>query len=320
MNLRCVPRVLGDPVIPGRVRRSLVGGVIVAMILAACGSSSGPAAGQTTQPTSAAPSVAASSSPPGSAAPTESPSASPTTAATGGSGTFALAGLSSVLDAPAQIADTSTFSKSFASETPVIYVVYQLSPGSSGKVESTWKKGDVEVNTFTFDYPAGGPWAYFELTYKDGFIPGDYEVVLKVLDSGDTLTLPFTVTGPRKAPVAPTPVPSGTSAFTLLRMATFADSTKSAPDSTAFTDAFATTAPKLYVVFSLRPDLSGKVVCTMTANGSEFISPITIDYGTGNSWGDFEISPSGTFPIGDYVATLTYAPSGEVVTIPFKVK
>lgn len=316
MNLRCGPRVLGDPVIPGHVRRSLVGGVIVAMILAACGSSSGPAAGQTPQPTSAAPSVASSSSPPVSAAPTESPTA----AATGGSGTFALAGLTSVLDAPAQTADTSTFTKSFASETPVIYIVYQLSPGSSGKVESIWKKGDVELNTFSFDYPAGAPWAYFELTYQDGFIPGDYEMVLKLPDTGDTLTLPFIVTGPRKAPSAPTPLPSGTSAFTLLSMATFADSTKSAPDSTAFTDAFATTVPRIYVVFSLRSDLSGKVVCTMTVNGSELIKPLTIDYGTGNSWGDFEISPSGTFPIGDYVATLTYAPSGEVVTIPFKVK
>ena len=226
MNLRCEPRVLGDPIVPGRVRRSLVGGVIVALILGACGSSSGPTAGQTPQPTSAAPSVLASSSPSASPAPTESPTA----AATGGSGTFALGGLAAVLDAPAQTVDTSTFTKSFVSETPAIYVVYQLSPGSSGKVESIWKMGDVEVNTSTFDYPAGAPWAYFELTNKDGFIPGEYEEVLKLLETGETLTLPFTVTGPRKAPSTPTPLPSGTSAFTLVSMATDADSTKSVPD------------------------------------------------------------------------------------------
>ena len=46
----------------------------------------------------------------------------------------------------------------------------------------------------------------------------------------------------------------------------------------------------------------------MTVNGSELIQPLTLDYGAGNSWGDFEISPAGTFPIGDYVATLTYVP------------
>jgi hypothetical protein len=317
-------RAPGGPVIPGRMCRSLVGGVIVAVILAACGSSSGPTPGQTAQPSSAPPSVAASSSPPASAAPTESPTASPTASPSdgvaSGPGTFALAGLTSVLDAAAQTADTSTFTKSFASETPAIYVVYALSPGSSGNVVSTWSKGGVALNTVSFDYPAGAPWAYFVLTYKDGFIPGDYEVELKALDSGDTMTLPLTVTGPRKAPPAPTPVPSGTSAFTLLSMATAADSKKSAPDSTTFTDTFPTTAPQVYVVFSLRSDLTGKVVCTMTKDGSDVIKPITLSYGTGDSWGDFKISSGGTFPVGDYVATLTYSPSGEAVTIPFKVE
>jgi hypothetical protein len=231
-----------------------------------------------------------------------------------------LAGLTSVLDAPAQTVDTSTFGTSFASETPAIYVIFQLTPGSSGKVVSTWKKGDVEVNTVSFDYPADAPWAYFELTNKGGFIPGHYEVGLKVIDTGDTRILPFTATGPRKAPPAPTPVPSGTSAFTLLSMATFADSTKSAPDSTKFTDTYATTATKIYVVFSLRSDLTGKVVCTMTSNGSAIVDPITLTYGTNDSWGDFEISASGGLPVGDYVATLTYSPSGEAVTIPFTVQ
>ena len=316
MSLRRGSRASGDPVIPGRGRRSLVGCVIVAVIVAACGSSNTPAASQTAQPTSAAPTIAASSAPPASATPT----ASPTATASAGSGTLALAGLSSVLDAPAQTVDTSTFATTFASETPAIYVIYQLTPGSSGKVVSTWNKGDVVVNTVSFDYPATGPWAWFEITYKNGFIPGDYTVVLKVLDTGSTMTLPFTITGPRKAPPAPTPVPSGTSAFTLFSMATFADSKKSGPDSTKFTDKFPTTAPKVYVVFALRPGLTGKVVCKMTANGSEVIKPITLSYGSGVSWGDFEISTGGKLPVGDYVATLTYVPSGEIVTIPFTVE
>lgn len=295
--------------------RSLVVFAVSALILTACGSTIGSPAASTPKPTSAAPSVVVASSPPASTAPIGSPSSS-----AGGNGTFAFAGLSSVIDKPAQSVDATTFTTTFASETPAIYVLYKLSANTSGKVVSTWNKAGVNVNTFSLDYPASAPWAYFELTYKEGFIPGDYEEVLTLLDSGATVTLPFTVTGPRKAPASPTPVPSGTSAFTLLSMATFADSSKPAPDATAFTDSFATTAPKLYVVFSLRPGLTGNVVCTMTVDGADMIQPITISYGSGNSWGDFEISPAGTFPAGDYVATLTYEPSNEAVTIPFIVR
>lgn len=315
MSLHHVSRTLGERVTSGSWRRSLVGAVTVTMILAACGSTAAPSA-ETAQPASVAPSVAASSAPPATATPTASSTPAPTLA----SGTFALAGLASVIDKPAQTLDPSTFTTTFASETPSIYILYQLTPGSSGKVESTWKKGTAIVNANTLDYPASAPWAYFAITYKDGFIPGDYAVVLKVVDTGDSMILPFTVTGPRKPPATPTPVPSGTSAFTLLRMATNADPTKSAPDSTTFTDTFPATAPKVFVVFSLRDGLTGEVVCTMTANGSAVIQPITLTYGTGDSWGDFAISSGGTLPVGDYVATLTYSPSGEAVTVPFTVQ
>ena len=321
MSLRRGMSALGDRSNPQPAGRAIVGGIIVALIVAACSSGGAPSA-SALQAATAAPTVEATSSPSPTVAPTASPTASPTpspTASTAIAGTFALGGLSAVIDKPAQTIDTSTFTKTFASETPAIYVLYELSPGSAGKVVSTWKKGSQVVNTVSLDYPADAPWAYFELSYQDGFIPGDYVEEIKVVESGDTLSLPFTVTGPRKAPASPTPVPSGTSAFTLLKMATSADSSKSGPDPSTFTDTFASSAAKLYVVFSLESDLSGKVVCTMTANGSEAVKPISLQYGTGNSWGDFEISSGGSFPVGDYVATLTYSPSGEVVTIPFTV-
>ena len=283
------------------MRHCLIGGVIVAMLLAACALSVPTA--MPSSPAASGPSADANGSP------------SP-----GALGTFEIAGLTSVLDVPGPIIATSMFTTTFASETPAIYVKYRLSPGSSGRVVSTWRNDDVEINTFSFEYPVDAPWAYFQLSYQDGFVPGDYEEELKLLDSGNTVTLPFTITGPRKAPSAPTPVPSGTSAFTLLSMATFADPTQPGPDSAFFTAVFKPDAPRIYVVFALRPDLSGKVVCTMTLDGSDYIKPLTIDYGTENSWGDFEITPSGALPIGDYVATLTYVPSGEVISVPFKVK
>ncbi len=219
MSMRRGPRVARYRADVLRARRPMAWSLVLGMILAACGSVGGSLTSPGSQPASGAASVAASTSPSATAQPTESPSAS----TIGGSGSIALAGLSSVIDKPAQTIDPTTFATSFASETPAIYVLYQLSPGGSGKVVSTWKKGDVVVNTFSLDYPADAPWAYFELTYQQGFIPGDYEEVLTLLDTGATITLPFTVTGPRKAPASPTPVPSGTSAFTLLSMATFAE-------------------------------------------------------------------------------------------------
>lgn len=287
----------------------VLGALVVSMILAACGSG-------TSSPSVAPASITASVAP--TAAPT--PTASPTPAPSLATGTFALAGLSAIIDKPSQTIDATTFTTTFPSETPSIYILYQLSPGSSGKVQSTWKKGTATVNTNTLDYPVTAPWAYFAISYKGGFIPGtDYTVVLKVIDSGDMLSLPFTVTGPRTPPATPVPVPSGTSAFTLLRMATDADATKSAPDATKFTDTFPSSAAKVFVVFSLRDGVTGKVVCTMTANGSAVIQPITLTYGDGDSWGDFAISSGGSFPVGDYVATLTYSPSGEAVTVAFTV-
>jgi hypothetical protein len=103
-------------------------------------------------------------------------------------------------------------------------------------------------------------------------------------------------------------------------MATAADSSKPVPDSTTFTQTFPTSASAIYVVFSLTPGLTGKVLCAMIANGVQLIQPLTIEYGSSNSWGDFKIRSRGTFVAGRYRATLTYLPTGEVITIDFTVK
>ena len=141
-------------------------------------------------------------------------------------------------------------------------------------------------------------------------------------------TLPVTPTpapsnaAPTAVPsaTAPTPAPSNASAFTLLKMATAADSSKPAPDSTTFTQTFPPSAPAFFVVFALTSGLSGKVSCAMSANGVRLIQPLTIDYGSNNSWGDFKVKSRGTFVKGDYRATLTYVPTGEAASITFTVK
>ena len=103
-------------------------------------------------------------------------------------------------------------------------------------------------------------------------------------------------------------------------MATAADSSKPAPDATTFTEAFPTSAPAFFVVFSLRSGLVGTVTCTMTTNGVRVIQPLTIAYGPTNTWGDFKIRSRGKFLAGAYRAMLTYVPTGERVAIDFTVK
>jgi hypothetical protein len=103
-------------------------------------------------------------------------------------------------------------------------------------------------------------------------------------------------------------------------MATTADSSKPAPDSTTFTQTFPTSAPAVYVIFSLTSGLTGNVTCTIRANGVRLIQPLTINYGSKNSWGDFKVRSRGGFVKGDYQATLTYVPTGEVVSIGFTVR
>lgn len=301
--------------------RQLAATFVVATMLAACGGSAAtptpaPIAARTAEPT-LVPTAPASPTTP---IDTLAASSVLETAGPSGSGAFVVAGLSSTLEVNGGPPDPPTFATSFASETPTIYVPYQLAPGLAGKVTSTWKFLDGNENVTSFDYPASAPWAYFRLSYQDGFIPGDYQEILIFDETGESVTLPFTITGPRRPPSTPAPPPSGTSVFTLRRAATAADSSQPLPDTATFTDSFPTTAPAIFVVFALRSGLTGKVTCAMTANGSPLIQPLSLDYGTGNSWGDFQVTPSGAFPVGDYVATVTYTPTGETMTVSFTVK
>ena len=76
----------------------------------------------------------------------------------------------------------------------------------------------------------------------------------------------------------------------------------------------------VYVVFALKPDVVGKVTMVMTFGDIQVADPLTIDYQTINSWGDFKINfPAAGIPAGVYKATVTYEPTGAVVTQFFAV-
>jgi hypothetical protein len=118
-------------------------------------------------------------------------------------------------------------------------------------------------------------------------------------------------------PGASSPTPGPT--FTLLRMATMANPALPAPDATTFVSHFSPKAPALFVVFALRPGLTGTVACTIEANGVRTAGPIRLAYGPTNSWGDFKITSRGTFVTGTYRATVVFVPTGEVASITFSV-
>jgi hypothetical protein len=103
-------------------------------------------------------------------------------------------------------------------------------------------------------------------------------------------------------------------------MATSVDRSKQEPDPATYTDSYPTAAKVVYVVFTLRSGSTGKVTLTMTRNGSPVIKPVSLDIKVANAWNDFHIDSSKGFPVGDYVATVTFGPTGEAQTVDFTVK
>ena len=76
----------------------------------------------------------------------------------------------------------------------------------------------------------------------------------------------------------------------------------------------------VYVVFALKPDAVGKVTMVMTFGDTNVAAPLTIDYGTVNSWGDFKINfTADGIPPGIYKAVMTYEPTGAQVIQYFAV-
>lgn len=99
------------------------------------------------------------------------------------------------IDPAADAPDPSTFSSTFTSDVPIIYVVYRLEEGVGGDVETTWTHEGVTVSQSSRTLPSDGTWAYEALQAPAGGLePGEYEVTLIVVDTGETKVLQFTVT------------------------------------------------------------------------------------------------------------------------------
>lgn len=120
---------------------------------------------------------------------------------------------------------------------------------------------------------------------------------------------------------APPGTPLIVDPFTSAGIATTVDTAAHAVDPSTYR----TTIPgkqyqTVYVVFALKPDAVGKVTMVMTFGDIEVANPLTIDYGTINSWGDFKINfTADGIPPGIYKAVMTYEPTGAQVVQYFAV-
>jgi hypothetical protein len=112
---------------------------------------------------------------------------------------FAEAALASGVDTSREGPDPASYTTSFAHDAAGIYVVFRLTEGEGGRVVATWRKDGVVVHEQDQSTP-GGRWAFMAITpAPGGFVPGEYELTLRVDGTANTRVLPFTV----RAPEAP---------------------------------------------------------------------------------------------------------------------
>lgn len=131
------------------------------------------------------------------------------------------------------------------------------------------------------------------------------------------------VTPPTAAPTAAATAAASTAGtpvlvdpFTSAGIATTVDANAHAVDPSTYRTTIPGTQYKVvYVVFALKDGAVGKVSMVMTLNDVEVLQqPLSIDYGTINSWGDFKVNfPDPGIPAGTYKAVMTYEPTGAQV-------
>ncbi len=303
--------------------------IISAVLLAACSSSAAP---------TVSPSAAAAVPSPATGSASGNPSGSATTASGGPSGSSSVGSgkafvMTGVLPAFPQVVDgnldPTTFVTSIPSNTPEVYVLYLLGAGFNGAVDATWTDTDdgtsFKENAAPLAFPGSTPnWEWFSNDVSNGALKaGKYSVTFTFVPTGETATATFSVVGSSAAGGSPgsssAPLPSG-SAFTLLTTGTSVDPSQSAPDPSTFASTFPMSATAIYVIYTLRDGLLGKLSCQATEDGTLVYGPVEVTYGSDNSWGDFEIHAANGFSAGSFEATITFEPTGETETVDFVVQ
>jgi hypothetical protein len=111
-----------------------------------------------------------------------------------GTEAFAEAATTAEIDTSAEAPDPATFASTFPSDSPTIYVVFQLQEGVGGEVRIVWAMGAEVLAEDSLTLPDDGTWAYHAITPPPGgFAPGSYEVSLTLISTAETRSVPFTV-------------------------------------------------------------------------------------------------------------------------------
>lgn len=181
-----------DPERAARPQRwdSVVAALCLTLLISACS-----ATVSTTPEATASPVATASATASPTAEPTQAPSPTPTavTEPPSGEDPFELAATARDVDTSAAEPDPATYTSTFPSDAPTIYVVYRLRSGLSGTVNLTWRKDGQLVLEQSFAIPEDR-WGYGGVNAPPlGFPVGEYEVELELTETGGSRTLQFTV-------------------------------------------------------------------------------------------------------------------------------
>lgn len=108
---------------------------------------------------------------------------------------FKVVGMAATLDDSGDDPNPADFRDVFPARTDRIYVIYQLDDGATETINFSWARGGGELFTNSFDYKETTTFAWGWITPPSSglFATGSYTVTLTLANSGDTITVPFTL-------------------------------------------------------------------------------------------------------------------------------
>ncbi len=115
------------------------------------------------------------------------------TAAPSAASVFTTAGIVLSIDPKATSTDPSAYVTTIPTTTKTIYAVWELQPGSTGRVEGLLQKDGSSLVLINLDYGAKTTWGNFKINSATGFAAGNYQMLVKFVPTGETIGIPFTV-------------------------------------------------------------------------------------------------------------------------------
>lgn len=103
--------------------------------------------------------------------------------------------MAATLDDSGDDPNPADFRDVFPARSDRIYVIYQLDDGTADTITFSWARGGRELFTNSFDYKETTTFAWGWITPPSSglFTTGSYTVTLTLQNSGDAITVPFTV-------------------------------------------------------------------------------------------------------------------------------